>query len=101
MQNTDIRRNIEHLRQSLADNGYSKGRILQFNSTTNQLLKFMAQHEINKYSMDVGMRFIGEKYGFRADGTLSHVNQGYAAKMGGAWRRSDRDAPSAFCFYGA
>ena len=76
MQNTDINRNIEHLRQALADNGYSKGRILQFNSTTNQLLKFMAEHGIGKYSMDVGMRFIREQYGFKPDGTLSHVNQG-------------------------
>lgn len=76
MQNTDINRNIEHLRQALADNGYSKGRILQFNSTTNQLLKFMAEHGIGKYSMDVGMRFISEQYGFKVDGTLSHVNQG-------------------------
>ena len=76
MQNTDINRNIEHLRQALADNGYSKGRILQFNSTTNQLLKFMAEHGIGKYSMDVGMRIIREQYGFKADGTLSHINQG-------------------------
>lgn len=76
MQNTDISRNIEHLRQALADNGYSKGRILQFNSTTNQLLKFMAQHGISKYSMDIGMCFIRERYGFKGDGTLSHVNQG-------------------------
>ena len=64
MQNTDISRSIEHLRQALTDNGYSKGRILQFNSTTNQLLKFMAQHGISKYNMDVGMRFISEQYGF-------------------------------------
>lgn len=76
MQNTEIIRNIEHLRQALADNGYSKGRILQFNNTTNQLLKFMAQYGISKYSMDVGMRFISKQYGFKADGTLSHVNQG-------------------------
>lgn len=50
MQNTDISRNIEYLRQALADNGYSKDRILQFNSTTNQLLKFMTQQGVSRYS---------------------------------------------------
>lgn len=75
MQTSDIRENIIQLRQALEENGYSKGRVLQFNSTTNQLLKFMDSCGIQEYSMDVGIRFIGEQYGFKADGTLSHVNR--------------------------
>ncbi len=70
MQEMAISRSIGELRQALEENGYSKGRIQQFSSTTNQLLKFMDQQGIDNYSMDVGMRFIGEHYGFKADGTL-------------------------------
>ncbi len=75
MQEMAISRSIGELRQALEENGYSKGRIQQFSSTTNQLLKFMDQQGIDNYSMDVGMRFIGEHYGFKADGTLSRANQ--------------------------
>ncbi len=76
MQEMAISRSIGELRQALEENGYSKGRIQQFSSTANQLLKFMVQQGIDNYSMDVGMRFIGEHYGFKTDGTLSRANQG-------------------------
>ena len=76
MQTTGIKDRIAQMRQALEENGYSKGRVLQFNSTTNQLLKFMESKGIEAYSMDVGMRFISEWYGFKADGTLSRANQG-------------------------
>lgn len=75
MQEMAISRTIGQVRQRLEENGYSKGRIQQFTSTTNQLVKFMAQQGISDYSMDIGMRFIEEHYGFQADGTLSHVNR--------------------------
>lgn len=75
MQTAEIKSRIAQVKQALEENGYSKGRVLQFNTTTNQLLKFMDSCGIQEYNMDVGMRFISERYGFKADGTLSHVNQ--------------------------
>ena len=41
MQAAEIKGRIAQVKQALEENGYSKGRVLQFNSTTNQLLKFM------------------------------------------------------------
>lgn len=76
MQTAEIKDKIAQVKQALEENGYSKSRVLQFNSTTNQLLKFMESCGIEEYNMDVGMRFLSEWYGFKADGTLSHVNQG-------------------------
>ena len=75
MQTAEISGRIAQVKQAMEENGYSKRRLLQFNSTTNQLLKFMESCEIEEYNMDVGLRFISEWYGFKADGTLSHVNQ--------------------------
>lgn len=66
---------IRQLRQTMEERGYSRNRILQFNSTTNQLLKFMDSSGIHEFSIDAGMRFLGQHYGFKADGTLSRVNQ--------------------------
>ena len=60
MQEMAISRTIGQVRQRLEENGYSKGKIQQFNSTTNQLVKFMAQQGISDYSMDIGIRFIEE-----------------------------------------
>lgn len=76
MQTRDVRDSVAQLKQALEENGYSKRRILQFSSTTNQLLKFMGTNGLQEYSMDVGLRFMGEHYGFKAEETLSHVNQG-------------------------
>ena len=75
MQTAEIKSRVAQVKQALEENGYSKGRILQFNTTTNQLLKFMDSSGIKEYNMEVGMRFIRERYGFKADGTLSRVNQ--------------------------
>ena len=76
MQTRDVRDSVAQLKQALEENGYSKGRILQFSSTTNQLLEFMSTNGILEYSMDVGLRFMGEYYGLKAEEALSHVNQG-------------------------
>lgn len=75
MQTRDVRDSVTQLKQALEENGYSKGRILQFNSTTNQLLEFMSTNGILEYSMDVGLCFMREHYGFKAEESLSHVNQ--------------------------
>lgn len=75
MQVKNVRDSVVQLKRALEENGYSKGRILQFSSTTNQLLEFMGTNGIHEYSMDVGLRFMGERYGFKAKERLSHVNQ--------------------------
>lgn len=75
MQTAEIKSRIAQVKQALEENGYSKGRLCQFNSTTNQLLKFMEASGIQEYNMDVGVRFISEWYGFKADGTLSRSNR--------------------------
>jgi len=62
MQEMPISRTIGQVKKGLEENGYSKGKIQQFNSTTNQLVKFMVQQGISDYSMDIGMRFIEEHY---------------------------------------
>ena len=76
MQARDVRDSVAQLKRALEENGYSKGRIRQFSSTTNQLLEFMGMNGIQEYSMDVDLRFMGEHYGFKAEETLSHINQG-------------------------
>ena len=76
MQARDVRQSIAQLKQALEENGYSKGRIRQFSSTTNQLLEFMDMNGIQEYNMDVGLRFMDKHYGFKAEESLSHVNQG-------------------------
>lgn len=75
MQRMELNRSIAQLEQALAENGYSANRIQHFSNTTNRLFKFMDSYGIREYSMDVGMRFIGERYGFKADGSLSRSNQ--------------------------
>lgn len=74
MQENSVMVSIDQLKQALEENGYSKGRITQFSNTTNQLMKFMDANGIPKYSMDVGLRFMNEHYGFTAGATLSRVN---------------------------
>lgn len=69
MQVKNVRDSVVQLKRALEENGYSKGRILQFSSTTNQLLEFMGTNGIHEYSMDVGLRFMGERYGFKAKET--------------------------------
>lgn len=76
MQARDVRQSIAQLKRALEENGYSKGRIRQFSSTTNQLLEFMDMNGIQEYNMDVGLRFMDKHYGFKAEESLSHVNQG-------------------------
>ncbi len=75
MQTSNIQKSIAKLRQALEENGYSEGRIQQFNSTTNQLLNFMSTNGIKEYDMDVGLRFMGAHYGFKADKPLGSTNQ--------------------------
>lgn len=75
MHTSEITDGISRVKQALEENGYGKGRILQFDNTTSQLLEFMDSYGIREYNMDVGIRFISEWYGFKADGTLSRINR--------------------------
>ncbi len=75
MSKNSVYEGVRQLRQSMEARGYSRGRLLQFNSTTNQLLKFMATNGIQEFCIDTGIKFLGEHYGFKPDGTLSRVNK--------------------------
>lgn len=66
---------IARVEQALAENGYSANGIQHFSNTTNQLLKFMDSYRICEYSMDVGVRFMSEQYGFHAEDGLSKNNR--------------------------
>lgn len=71
----DFRDSIVRLREQLEKNGYSKSRIKQFNRTTNQLIEFMSINGIREYSLDVGLRFLDEKYGVKIEDSLSKTNR--------------------------
>jgi site-specific recombinase XerD len=75
MSEITVREGITKLRQAMEARGYSPNRILQFNSTTNQLIKFMDATGVSEFSMSTAMSFLEQHYGFKADGTLSRVNQ--------------------------
>lgn len=70
-----LRQSIAQLEQALVENGYSANRVQHFSNTTNQLLKFMDSYGIREYSMDVGVRFMREQYGFHEEEGLSKNNR--------------------------
>ena len=75
MATIDFKDSIVRLREQLEKNGYSKSRIKQFNRTTNQLIEFMSINGVREYSMDVGLRFLDEKYGVKIEDSLSKTNR--------------------------
>jgi len=75
MEQTNIRQTITRVRDFLEKGGYANGTILQFNSTTNQLLKFMDTKGIGEYSTAVGLDFMKKHYSFSLKTTPSFVNQ--------------------------
>ena len=64
MKQTAIMDTVNRVREQLEKQGYGKGTILQFKSTTNQLLKFMYSKKIEKYTTDVGIRFLKTYYAY-------------------------------------
>lgn len=66
MEQTNIKATINQLRVWMTAVGYSKGTLLQFESTSRQLLKFMESTGVSEYSTDVGMRFLRERYAYIA-----------------------------------
>jgi site-specific recombinase XerD len=75
MNTITVSEGVRKLRQTLESRGYSSGRILQFNSTTNQLLKFMDSKGIHEFNMETGIRFLGQQYGTKPDGSWSRMNK--------------------------
>lgn len=75
MSTITIKERIKTLRQAMEARGYSPNRILQFNSTTNQLIQFMDSAGIREFSVTTGIQFLEQHYGFKADRPLTGVNQ--------------------------
>src|SRR5659263_63481 len=74
MEQATIRQTVTRLREYLEKGGYARGTIRQFKSTTNQLLKFMDSEGIEKYSTDVGLRFLQTNYAYDPQATSDHSN---------------------------
>lgn len=74
MQNMQVFQTIEGLREFMMEGGYGKGTINQFNSTTNQLLKFMNSEGTHEFNTDLSMRFLKVTYGFEPGTQPSRSN---------------------------
>lgn len=75
MQVCEVNESIRQLRRAMEEHGYGGNRISQFGSTTNQLLDFMESSGISIYSMEVGMQFLTQVFGYNGDGSLSRSNR--------------------------
>jgi len=75
MKQTAIQQTIVMVSESLEKGGYAKGTVHQFKYTTNQLLKFMASQQIEKYTTDVGFQFLRANYGYEEKTTPNHCNE--------------------------
>jgi len=74
MKNKDVREEIGNLREWLATAGYCQAYISHFNSTTNQLIRFMDAQDERKFSISVGLCFLAEKYGYDPSKKISKAN---------------------------
>jgi site-specific recombinase XerD len=74
MRQATIGQIVSCVREYLEKVGYAKGSILQFKSTTNQLLKFMDSEKIEQYTTDVGIRFLQTCYAFDPNIAVDHAN---------------------------
>ena len=74
MEQMTIRQTIARVGESLMDGGYARTSILQFNSTTNQLTKFMDRTGVKTYTTEVGVQFLQAHYGFDPQTTPNHSN---------------------------
>ena len=74
MEQATIRHTIAQVRKYLEEGGYARGTLLQFISTTNQLLKFMDAEGIEKYNTDIGIRFLASNYAYDPRAAVTHTN---------------------------
>lgn len=74
MKQVRVRETVARVRKQMEEKGYAKETIRHFKSTTNQLLKFMDFEGVEKYSTDVGMRFMRTYFAYNSDTVISHVN---------------------------
>ena len=64
MENTSIQQTIAKVGEILTRGGYTKNSVYQFNSTTDQLLRYMDSTGIETYTTEVGLHFLEACYGF-------------------------------------
>lgn len=67
MEHVSINQTVNQLRGWMTEVGYSKGTLLQFESTARQLLNFMEAIGTGEYTTDVGMEFLRERYAFNPE----------------------------------
>lgn len=74
MEQSTIRQTVAQVGTYLEKGGYARGTLLQFKSTTNQLLKFMDGEGIAKYNTDIGIRFLQINYAYDPKSVPTHSN---------------------------
>jgi len=72
---------IGQLREWLNREGYSQGYISHFNTTTNQLLKFMDLSGITEFNTGVGLRFLQNRYKCEFENPITNVNSARVRTM--------------------
>ena len=75
MEQMAVAQTVARLGEWMEKGGYAKSRILQFNSTTNQLLKYMDSNGIHEFDTGVGIAFLESRYGFRRDSLPNQANR--------------------------
>lgn len=74
MEQATIRQTVARVGACLEKGGYARGTLLQFKTTTNQLLKFMDAEGIEKFDTDIGLRFLKTQYAYDTKSAPTHVN---------------------------
>ena len=74
MEQATIRQAVTQVGIFLKKEGYARGTLCQFKSTTNQLLKFMDSEEIENYNTEIGIRFLQTNYAYDPKLTPTHCN---------------------------
>ena len=74
MRQATIRQTVTRVGEYLEKVGYARGSILQFKSTTNQLIKFMDSEKIEQYTTDVGIQFLQTCYAYDPNVTVNDTN---------------------------
>ncbi len=74
MEQSTIRQTVAQVGTYLGKGGYAKGTLLQFKSTTNQLLKFMDAEGVAKYNTGIGIRFLQINYAYDPKSIPTHSN---------------------------
>jgi site-specific recombinase XerD len=69
-----IRQTVSELGKWLEGGGYGKGTLVQYKSTTNQLLKYMDSEGIREYTTAVGLEFMRKQYALTPETPLEHSN---------------------------